>query len=47
MFRPKHRVGDSRLAPVNGRKLENRINRYDLSAKGRLPDIDQTTPFKI
>jgi hypothetical protein len=31
--------GDSRLAPVDGRKWENRLNRCDLSAKGRLPDV--------
>jgi hypothetical protein len=30
-------VGDSRLDPVGGRKLEKRLNRCDLSAKGRLP----------
>jgi hypothetical protein len=34
---PKHCVGDSRLAPVDGRKWENPLNRCDLSAKGCLP----------
>jgi hypothetical protein len=33
-------VGDSRLAPVDGRKWKNRLNRGDLSAKGRLPEVD-------
>jgi hypothetical protein len=30
-------VGDSRLDSVYGRKWEKRLNRGDLSAKGRLP----------
>jgi hypothetical protein len=43
MFRRRafthHCVSDSRLAPVGGRKLEKRLNRCDLSAKGRLPHV--------
>ncbi|MDR0609115.1 MAG: hypothetical protein LBG58_03310 [Planctomycetaceae bacterium] len=34
---PKGCVGDSRLDSECGRKWKNRINRCDLSAKGRLP----------
>jgi hypothetical protein len=35
----KHCVGDSRLAPVDGRKWENQLNHGDLSAKGHLPKL--------
>jgi hypothetical protein len=35
-----NRVGDSRLDPVDGQKWENRLNCGDLSAKGRLPEVD-------
>jgi hypothetical protein len=44
---PKHCVGDSRLAPVGGRKWENRLNRGDLSAKGRLPDVYLLTKIPL
>jgi hypothetical protein len=42
-----NRVGDSRLDPVDGRKWENRLNRGDLSAKGRLPDVYLLTKIPL
>jgi hypothetical protein len=44
---PKHCVGDSRLDPVYGRKLENLLNRCDLSAKGRLPNVYLLTKIPL
>jgi hypothetical protein len=40
-------VGDSRLDPVDGQKLENQLNRCDLSAKGRLPDVYLLTKIPL
>jgi hypothetical protein len=37
-------VGNSRLDPVDGWNWENRLNRGDLSAKGRLPDMKGRLP---
>ncbi|MDR2706198.1 MAG: hypothetical protein LBC02_10500 [Planctomycetaceae bacterium] len=62
MFRQRaftrHRVGDSRLAPVFGGKSEAtpiavrtlghcRLAPTDLSAKGRLPDAKGRLPIKL
>jgi hypothetical protein len=40
-------VGDSRLDPVGRRKWKNQLNRGDLSAKGRLPDVYLLTKISL